>query len=78
MKIDPKLFKSAQKVIAETIEPSPLIYNEWLSGKYGCEIYLKLENMLPIGSFKMRGATFKVSQLTAAEKKTEEKTEGKK
>jgi threonine dehydratase len=69
MKIDPKLFKAAQKVVAESIEPSPLIYNEWLSGKYGCEIYLKLENMLPIGSFKMRGATFKVSQLTAAEKK---------
>ncbi|MFL5784405.1 MAG: threonine ammonia-lyase [Bacteriovoracaceae bacterium] len=69
MKIDPKLFKAAQKVVGEAIEPSPLIYNEWLSGKYGCEIYLKLENMLPIGSFKMRGATFKVSQLTAAEKK---------
>lgn len=69
MKLDPQLFKKARKVLAEAMEPSPLIYNEWLSGRYGCEIYLKLENMLPIGSFKMRGATFKISQLTAAEKK---------
>lgn len=69
MKLDAQLFKKAQKVLSEAMDPSPLIYNEWLSGTYGCEIYLKLENMLPIGSFKMRGATFKISQLTAAEKK---------
>lgn len=69
MKLDAQLFKKAQKVLSEVMEPSPLIHNEWLSGKYDCEIYLKLENMLPIGSFKMRGATFKISQLTAAEKK---------
>lgn len=69
MKLDPQLFKKAQKALAGVIDPSPLIYNEWLSGRYGCEIYLKLENMLPIGSFKMRGATFKISQLSSAEKK---------
>ncbi len=69
MKIDAQLFKKAQKVLSEVMEPSPVICNEWLSDQYGCEVYLKLENMLPIGSFKMRGATFKISQLTAAEKK---------
>lgn len=69
MKLDPQLFKKARKVLSDVIEPTPLIYNEWLSVQYGCEIYLKLENMLPIGSFKMRGATFKLSQLSAAEKK---------
>lgn len=69
MKIDSQLFKKAQKIVSEAIDPSPLIHNEWLSNSYGCDIYLKLENMLPIGSFKMRGATFKISQLTAAEKK---------
>lgn len=62
-------FKAAYKVLSGIIHPTPLIYNEWLSKKYHCEIYLKLENMLPIGSFKMRGATYKISQLTAAEKK---------
>lgn len=69
MKLDAQLFKKAQKTLSGVMDPSPLIYNEWLSNYYGCEIFLKLENMLPIGSFKMRGATFKISQLTAAEKK---------
>lgn len=62
-------FKKAYQVLSQVIDPTPLIYNEWLSKQYGCQIYLKLENMLPIGSFKMRGATYKISTLTAAEKK---------
>lgn len=62
-------FKDAYSVLKKIIDPTPLVYNEWLSQKYDCQIYLKLENMLPIGSFKMRGATYKISQLTSAEKK---------
>jgi threonine dehydratase len=69
MKIDFKEFKDAFATLKKTIHPTPLIYNEWLSKQYNCEIYLKLENMLPIGSFKMRGATYKISKLTPAEKK---------
>jgi threonine dehydratase len=69
MKLDLATFKNAFSVLSKVIEPTPLIYNEWLSKQYGCEIYLKLENMLPIGSFKMRGATYKMSQLSPAEKK---------
>lgn len=69
MKLSQKEFKDAYKVLSKVIHPTPLIYNEWLSKQYGCEIYLKLENMLPIGSFKMRGATYKISRLTPAEKK---------
>lgn len=69
MNITAAQFKKAYQVLKDVIEPTPLIYNEWLSHKYDCEIYLKLENMLPIGSFKMRGATYKISQLSAAEKK---------
>lgn len=40
-----------------------------MSDAYGCEIYLKLENMQPIGSFKIRGATNKIAGLTATERK---------
>ncbi len=69
MKIQLSDFKDASVVLKKHISPSPLIYNEWLSKQYKCEVYLKLENMLPIGSFKMRGATYKISSLTAAEKK---------
>lgn len=69
MKLKFTEFKEAHKVLSKIIQPTPLIYNEWLSQQYHCEIYLKLENMLPIGSFKMRGATYKISKLTAEEKK---------
>ena len=69
MKIQLEDFKLASEELKKHISPSPLIYNEWLSKQYKCEIYLKLENMLPIGSFKMRGATYKISKLTTAEKK---------
>jgi threonine dehydratase len=43
--------------------------NPWLSELFNCEVYLKLENMQPIGSFKIRGATYKISQLSPAQKK---------
>lgn len=69
MNIDFKEFKEAYAVLSKVIHPTPLVYNEWLSKQYGCEIFLKLENMLPIGSFKMRGATYKISKLSAKEKK---------
>ncbi len=69
MKLAYKDFKKAYEILSEIIEPTPLVYNEWLSHQYNCQIYLKLENMLPIGSFKMRGATHKISKLSEADKK---------
>lgn len=69
MKLDFAQFKKAHLTLKKIINPTPLVYNEWLSRQYDCEVYLKLENMLPIGSFKMRGATYKISQLSAAHKK---------
>ena len=69
MLLDFAQFKKAHQHLKKIIEPTPLVYNEWLSKQYDCQIYLKLENMLPIGSFKMRGATYKISQLTLAQKK---------
>jgi threonine dehydratase len=69
MKVEFSDLKAAYENLKTIIGPTPLIYNEWLSKQYDCQIYLKLENMLPIGSFKMRGATHKISTLTTAEKK---------
>jgi threonine dehydratase len=69
MKLKFSEFEKAFKVLKPIIGPTPLVFNEWLSTQYDCEVYLKLENMLPIGSFKMRGATYKISQMSAAEKK---------
>jgi len=69
MQIEFSQFKKAYQTLKDIIGPTPMVHNEWLSKQYDCQIYLKLENMLPIGSFKMRGATNKISSLTASEKK---------
>lgn len=69
MKLDLELFNEAFDTIDNILEPSPLVKNIRLSQKYGANIFLKLENMLPVGSFKMRGAIFKMSKLSHAEKK---------
>jgi threonine dehydratase len=61
--------REASEVLRRHIVPSPLLFNPWLSATYGCEVYLKLENMQPIGSFKIRGATNKIAHLTAQERK---------
>ncbi len=69
IKVNRKLFNHAFELLSEMLEPSPLVKNIRLSQKYNCNIYLKLENMLPVGSFKMRGALYKLSQLSSKEKK---------
>lgn len=61
--------EKARSFLLKHIQPTPLLKNLWLSEIYGCEVYLKLESMQPIGSFKIRGATYKISSLTEAEKK---------
>ncbi|MCM0604936.1 MAG: threonine ammonia-lyase [Xanthomonadaceae bacterium] len=61
--------QAAKQELSHFIQHTPLLYNSWLSEEYGCEIYLKLENMQPIGSFKIRGATYKIASLTKEEKK---------
>jgi threonine dehydratase len=62
-------FKEAYRKIQEILPSTPLIKNDWLSSKYGANIYLKLENMQPVGSFKLRGAANKLSSLSDEEKK---------
>jgi threonine dehydratase len=61
--------QDAKQVIHRYLEPTPLLLNSWLSESLGCELYLKLENMQPIGSFKIRGAIYRISKLTAKERK---------
>jgi threonine dehydratase len=69
MKISSKDFEQANEIVSQYIAPTPLVRNDWLSKKYSCNIYLKLENLQPVGSFKLRGATNKIAQLSDAEKK---------
>jgi threonine dehydratase len=52
--------KKAGKVIEGFIVRTPLVYASTLSRMAGFQVYLKLENLQMTGSFKVRGATFKI------------------
>jgi threonine dehydratase len=55
-----------------TIEPylkrTPLVHNPYLSRLLGCQAYLKLENLQPIGVFKVRGGVNLAASLPAEER----------
>ena len=53
----------ARKVIQDKIFRTPLVESSTLSKLTGSETYLKLENLQKTGSFKLRGATNKITQL---------------
>lgn len=58
----------AHYVLKEAIRQTDIIHSPVLSKESGCEVYLKCENLQITGSFKVRGAYYKISQLTEAEK----------
>lgn len=43
--------------LGERLPHTPLVKSEWLSGEYEADVYLKREDTLPTGSFKIRGVT---------------------
>lgn len=54
----------ARQALQGRVVRTPLIRSESLSRRFGCEAWLKLETLQPIGAFKLRGATFAMSKLT--------------
>jgi threonine dehydratase len=60
--------KDAQARIRPYVMRTPLIASEALSELCNAPILLKLENLQPTGSFKVRGATNRLLQLTPNEK----------
>ncbi len=61
--------KDALTRIRPFILRTPLIPSAYLSKKFGTPVRLKLESLQPTGSFKLRGATNRLLQLTTEEKK---------
>jgi len=59
----------AQKKIQKAILRTPTIYSDTLSELTDKEVFLKLENLQKTGSFKIRGAYYKLSQLTPSMRK---------
>ena len=59
----------ARKKIQRIILRTPMIYSDTFSKLTGKEVFLKLENLQKTGSFKIRGAYYKLSQLAPSVKK---------
>jgi len=53
-------FQKAAEIIKDKIIRTPLVYSPTLSRMFGGKIYLKLENLQKTGSFKIRGASYKM------------------
>lgn len=58
----------ARRVISRYLKPTPLLRPAGLAARLGCDLYLKCENLQPIGAFKVRGGLYFLSQLTPDER----------
>jgi threonine dehydratase len=47
----------ARRALGEHLPRTPLVRSEWLSAEYDADVHLKREDVLPTGSFKIRGVT---------------------
>jgi len=59
---------NAAERIAPIARRTPLVFSAPLSERAGFEVWLKLENLQITGSFKLRGATNRILQLSQAER----------
>lgn len=62
------LLPAARAVIREVLPQTPLLRSVALSEAMGANIYLKCEHIAPTGSFKIRGAYFRLSRLPKDER----------
>ena len=61
-------FEEASEIVKKATQETKLIYSEYFSERYGNKIYFKPENMQRTGAYKVRGAYYKISQLTPEER----------
>lgn len=62
-------FEEAYQVVKDVVLNTKLVESDYLSEQYESKIYLKPENMQLTGAYKIRGAYYKISTLTDAERK---------
>ncbi|MCB1336399.1 MAG: threonine ammonia-lyase IlvA [Maritimibacter sp.] len=56
----------AERKIRELFPPTPLQRNDHLSARYGADIWLKREDLSPVRSYKLRGASNAMRKVLAA------------
>ena len=59
---------AARRLLSRLLTPTPLVTHPLLSQRIGAEVHVKLENALPLGSFKLRGGLNLVANLTAEQR----------
>ena len=64
-----KNIDAAHNHIRSLVTKTPLISNDYINKKLNSKIFFKLENLQTTGSFKYRGASFKISKLNNENKK---------
>lgn len=57
--------EKAYEVLKAVVKHTPLEYDFYLSEKYHCNVYLKREDLQRVRSFKLRGAFYAISRLSA-------------
>ncbi|HEU4627738.1 MAG TPA: threonine dehydratase [Steroidobacteraceae bacterium] len=55
---------AARRLLSRSLTPTPLVTHPLLSKRVGAEVHVKLENALPLGSFKLRGGLNFIANLT--------------
>ncbi|MBV9231188.1 MAG: threonine ammonia-lyase [Chloroflexi bacterium] len=58
----------AREVIRDAVHVTPMLRSRTFSAMTGANVYLKPENLQRAGSFKVRGATYKISRLSEQER----------
>ena len=61
-------FEEATETVSKVTSDTKLVYSEFFSSRTGNKVYLKPENMQYTGAYKLRGAYYKISTLTAEER----------
>lgn len=61
-------FEEAAEIVKKVTLPTNLVYSNFFSAQCGNKVYLKPENMQFTGAYKVRGAYYKISQLTDEER----------
>ena len=61
-------FEKAAQSLAGVISHTPALHSRAISDVAGVPVMLKMENLQRTGSFKIRGATYRLAQLTAEER----------
>ncbi len=60
--------ETAYKNTKHILDKTPFITNDYINQLLDAKVYFKLENLQKTGSFKFRGATNKISQLSKEQK----------